>query len=188
MSSYVDVTQLLEQAARGQPGAFEEAIARVYDDLSRMARQQLGKAYGVHLENVTLEPRALTHETFLRLLDQRETPRNRAQLLGIASRVMLRALVDYQRERMAQRRGGGLLRVTLSGMGTSDQPSASTAVAVAEAMEQLEQKDPRKAEVAKLRTLWGFTHAEIAELLDISEPTVEREWRFARAWLARRLR
>ncbi len=55
-------------------------------------------------------------------------------------------------------------------------------------MGQLEQKDPRKAEVAKLRTLWGFTHAEIAGLLEISEPTVEREWRFARAWLARRLR
>ena len=188
MSSPSDVTRLLERAAMGQPGAFEEAIAVVYDDLDRLARNRLGKAYRDRHHDVTLEPGALVHETFLRLLDERETPRNRAQLLAIASRVMLRALVDYQRERMAQRRGGGLLRVTLSGMGAPDQPSVSTAMAVAEAMAQLEKKDPRKAEVAKLRTLWGFTHAEIAQLLAISEPTVEREWRFARAWLARRLR
>jgi RNA polymerase sigma factor (TIGR02999 family) len=181
------VTKLLEEAAEGRQGAFEEAIALVYDELKRVAGKHVRRAYGARTDDVTLEPEALVHEAFLKLLDQREPFRNRAQLLAIASRVMLRALVDYQRARGAARRGGGQVRVTLSGLERSDGPSLATASDLASALDRLDEQDARKAEVVKLRILWGLTNPEIARTLDISVPTVEREWRFARAWLANEL-
>ena len=178
------VTELLEQAAEGKAGAFEDAIGLVYDELKQIAEKHVRRAYGSRAGEVTLEPTALVHETFFKLLEQRKPYQNRAQLLAIASRVMLRALVDYQRARGAERRGGGLVRVTLSGLGEPDRPSLTTASALAEALDRLEERDPRKAEVVRFRTVLGFTNAEIAKSLGVSVPTIEREWRFARAWLA----
>jgi RNA polymerase sigma factor (TIGR02999 family) len=135
---------------------------------------------------LTLEPAALVNETFLKLLQQPTRFHNRRHLLGFASTVMLRVLVDYRRERGAKKRGGDALRVTLSGisadaLGGGDEVDA---LDFQRALERLEGLDPRKAEIVKLRLFWGYEMTEIASLVEVSLATVERDWRFARTWLA----
>lgn len=180
-----DVTQLLHAAAEGRKDAFDEAIAIVYDDLERLARKHARRVYGARLDDVTLEPAALVNETFMRLARQHAEFRNRVHLFAIATRVMVRALLDYERARLSRKRGGGQVRVTLTGISPSDPgPQATTVTAIAQALDRLEQLDPRKAQVMRLRTFWGFTNAEVAEILQVSTPTIERDWRFSKSWLA----
>ncbi len=182
------VTQLLQRAAEGDSDAFEEAIGLVHGDLERLAKKHVRRAYGARAEDVTLEPSALVNETFLRLVKQRKPYRNRAQFFAVATRVMLRALIDYERSRRSERRGGDRVRVTLSGIGGRNGPTLVTATALAESLEKLEKLDQRKAEVVKLRELWGFKMEEIAEILGVSLRSVNRDWQFARAWLSTQLK
>lgn len=182
------VTQLLHRAAEGDSDAFEEAIGLVHGDLERLARKHVRRAYGARAESATLEPSALVNETFLKLVKQRKPYRNREQFFAVATRIMLRALIDYERARSAGRRGGGMIRVTLTGIGTPDAPTLTTATALAESLEKLEKLDRRKAEVVKLRELWGFEMAEIARMLGVSLRTANRDWQFARAWLSAQLK
>jgi RNA polymerase sigma factor (TIGR02999 family) len=179
-----DVTLLLRAAARGEEGAFDRAVAALYADLERIASGRLRAGFGREASGITLEPSALVHETFLRLLRQQSGFENRRHLLAIASRVMLRVLVDYQRARGAAKRGA-LLRVTLADISqVASTPATAPVGDVAAALARLEQLDERKAQVVQLRFLWGYENAEVAELLGISVATVERDWKFARSWLA----
>jgi RNA polymerase sigma-70 factor (ECF subfamily) len=184
MENKGDITVLLRRAADGDPDAFAGAVAAAYSDLERMARKQLRKAYGQRADDATLEPPALVHETFLKLKEQRVPFENRAQFFAIASRAMVRALVDYQRARGSRKRGGQDVRVSLSGLADAESSTLTTLTAFAQAMERLEDLDRQKSEVVKLKVLWGFGTKEIASILDVSVSTVERHWRFARAWLA----
>ena len=165
--------------------AFNEAVGLLNADLERLARWHLGRRRAG--QNATLEPTSLVQRTFLRILRSGTPFQGRAHLIAAASRIMLHVLIDYERARRADKRGGDQLHLSVSGIASPDAVSLTTAVALKEALESLEKQDPRKGSVARMRTLWGFSHAEIADLLEISIPTVERDWRFARAWLASRL-
>ena len=180
------LTQLLQRAADGDETAFDAAVQATYAQLEPIAQNQLNRAYAGRPGDATLEPTALVNETFLRLRTQRKAFENSAHFYAIATRVMLRALRDYERKRVAAKRGGDQVPVTLTGI-ASDAPTLTNAIDLHDALDALAELDPRKAAVVQLRVLWGQTVPEIAENLNVSIKTVERDWRFARIWLHRRL-
>lgn len=156
----------------------------VYAELHRMAERFLRGERTGH----TLQPTALVHEAYLRLVDQRRVDwRSRNHFFAIAARVMRRILVDYSRGRQRRKRGGGE-RIPLedaAGLGLQRLPEI---MALDEALAALARIDRRKAAVVELRYFGGFTAEETAAILEISVPTVGRHWRLARAWLFREIR
>lgn len=179
------ITRLLEEAETGRSGALDEVMRLLYADLRAVAERFLKDRYGPGLPGATLEPAALVNETYLQLLRQRSGYENRAHFIAIASRVMLRVLADYERTKGRLKRGGDQLRVTLTGVaGELLVPDDASIDDFADALEKLDALDARSAEVVRLHVLWGRTAGEIAGLLAVSERTVERDLRFARAWLA----
>ena len=131
----------------------------------------------------TLQPTALVHEAYLRLIDQRRVDwRNRAQFFGLAANMMRRVLVNHARDRAAGKRGGNTPTVTLGLADGLEQPEVDV-IAVDEALGKLAELDPRKSRVVEFKFFTGLTTQEIAEVLGISTATVEREWKFSRAWL-----
>lgn len=183
-----NITTLLEQAQTSE-SALNEAVSALYADLRQRAGVYLRRNRRPGDADATLQPTALVNETYLRLLKQRTRYVDRGHFLGIATRVMLRVLADYQRAQRAQKRGGNDIRVTLSGVAArgDDADSAVTAADLAAALERLEELDERKADVFRLRGVWSLEMREVAEALDISLATAERDWRFARSWLAEEL-
>ena len=182
-----DITLLLGQAAAGDESARERIAAWAYADLERLAARRMRRAFGAGAGALTLEPAALVNETFLRLLESPVGFENRRHFLAFAGQVMLSALVDYQRRRGARKRGGGMVRVTLSALAAGAAEPVVEPADFAAALAELAALDARKAEVVSLRVVWGADNAEAARLLEVSVPTVERDWRFARVWLAERL-
>ena len=160
---------------------------RVYPDLERIALSHLSRQFGERARAVTLEPAALVNESFLRLIRQRTSYDNRSHFFAIATRLMLRVLLDYQRQRLAARRGGGRKRIQLSldgQIGPGNGPDTGIEIeSLVKALERLEALDTRQAEVVKMRVIWGLEINEIADALGMSPSTVKRDWRFARAWL-----
>lgn len=184
-----EITLLLRRASSGDAHAHDELVRWVYRDLELVAGRQMRDRFGPDLAGITLEPAALVNETFLKLL-WHERPvsfENRRHFFAYAIRVMLRALSDYQRARAAAKRGGDQVRVTLTGVGKHDEPVDSIAEDVQAAIAELEKLDARKAEVVALRVFWGCSAAEISDTLETSVRTVERDWRFAKSWLRKRL-
>jgi RNA polymerase sigma factor (TIGR02999 family) len=181
--SVAPITRLLEQAREGRPGALDEVIRLMYQDLEKAAARFLDARYGPAWNGATLEPAALVNETWMQLIRQRSGFANRSHFLAIATRVMLRVLADYERGKRRQKRGGGQLRVTLSGIGDELAVDGTRMSAFADALDELEQLDARAAEVARLRLVWGFSAGEIAAPMELSEKTVARDLRFACAWL-----
>lgn len=182
-----DITQLLHGAAGGDREALEALTARVYGELERVADRKMRAHFGAELPGVTLEPAALVNETFLKLLESPRDFENRRHFFAFVTQVMLRALTDYERARSAQKRGGGQLRLTLSGVDGEASSPAIGVDALREALEALAALDPRKAEVVQLKLFWGLAMEEIAQTIGASARTVERDWRFARNWLKARL-
>ena len=169
----------------------DELMRSVYADLERIAERHLAQRFGPGLPGVTLEPAALVNESFLRLIKQKKKFGNRGHFFAIATKVMMRVLLDYQRRRGAVRRGGDRGRITLnldvhSPVGTAEEDRGIEVECLAAALEQLEALDGRKADVVKLRVVWGLKMEEITEALGVSLATVERDWSFSRAWLARK--
>lgn len=196
MLSHPEITRLLGEVRSEDPSSMGRLMEAVYGDLERIAGNRLRERYGTHLAGVTLEPAALVNETFLRLIKQRKQFDNRGHFFAVATKLMLRVLGDHHRERQALKRGSGI-KISLGavpeafGAGGSgrlgdspDEPTATDIPVLIDALEQLDALDPRKGEVAKLRLIWGLEMAEIADVIESSVPTVERDWRFARAWLA----
>jgi len=183
-----EVTQLLDQMADGSPSAAERLFPLVYDELRALA----GSYFRGERPDHTLQPTALVNEAFVRLAAPAGRPvRGREHFLALAARVMRHVLVDHARERNALRRGGDdRHRVLLSELETSDALSESNGFdieAVDAALTELATLNDRSAQVVELRFFGGLTHEEIARAIDASLSTVEREWRFARAWLLVRL-
>ncbi len=176
------VTDWLLQLGRADKNGLDAMLPLVYDELHRLAVQYLSREDPGH----TLQPTALVHEAYLRLVDQRRVDwRNRAQFIGVAAGMMRRILVDHARDRLARKRGSGAQQVSLSLVeAPSGQPDVEL-IALEQALEELAAMDPRKARVVELKFFGGLTIEEISEVLGISEATVEREWSFARAWLYR---
>jgi RNA polymerase sigma factor (TIGR02999 family) len=174
------VTDWLLELGRGDKAGLDQMLPVLYDELHRLAEAYLRREDPGH----TLQPTALVHEAYLRLIDQRRVDwRNRAQFLGVAAGIMRRILVDHARGRAAQKRGGGAEAVSLSLVEAPSGRPEVELIALEQALEQLTALDPRKTQVVELKFFGGLSAREIAEVMGISDATVEREWTFARAWL-----
>jgi RNA polymerase sigma-70 factor (ECF subfamily) len=179
-----EVTRLLVRVRQGQPGASDELFTRVHVELRRLAAGYMRNERREH----TLQPTALVHEAYLRLVDQREvSPENRAHFFGIAAGVMRRILIDHARARNADKRGGDHVKVELDDAAGVAAPPSASLIELDRALERLTAIDPRRARVVELRFFGGLTVEEIAEILAVGPRTVDRDWRVARAWLRREL-
>ncbi|HET7584393.1 MAG TPA: sigma-70 family RNA polymerase sigma factor [Gemmatimonadaceae bacterium] len=173
-------TQLLLAWSAGDRNALDQMLPLLYEELHRLASGYLGRERPDH----TLQPTALVHEAYLRLINQRHADwRNRAQFLGLAAGMMRRILVNHARDRAAAKRAGNRERVSLSLVDAAAAAPDVDLIALEDALGRLSALDERKARVVELRFFGGLTMDEIAEVLEISRATVEREWSFARAWL-----
>jgi len=161
-------------------GAPEHLLPIVYGELRRLAASYLRRERPGH----TLQPTALVHEAYVRLLDQRKVDwSNRAQIMGLASVMMRRILVNHARDRAADKRGGGAEHVPLTLAGEGIGAAEVNLLDLHEALDRLAEMDARKARIVELKFFGGLTTDEIADALRISAATVERDWKFARAWL-----
>jgi RNA polymerase sigma factor (TIGR02999 family) len=175
-----EVTALLKEWSAGDRGALERLMPLVYDELRRLAAAHLKSERGNH----TLQPTALVHEAYLRLVGQRSVSwANRAHFFGIAAQMMRRVLVDHARKRQAAKRTPGTVHVDLGTSETADADRAPELLALDQALTELEKLDPRQAKVVELRFFAGLSVEETAEVAGISTATVKREWKTARAFL-----
>ncbi|HEY8507710.1 MAG TPA: sigma-70 family RNA polymerase sigma factor [Steroidobacteraceae bacterium] len=193
------VTQLLAKWSSGNQAALGELTAIVYQELRNLAQRHLRRERPGH----TIQRTALVNEAFVRLTSQQSVDwRSRAHFFSLASSLMRRILVDYARARLASKRGGGAAVVSLDEMGEAEdgdsvrmvpEPQALDAetdddvAAIDEALTRLAGIDPRQAQLVELRYFGGLTIEETAQVLEISDATVKREWALARAWLRREL-
>jgi len=183
-----DITPLLARAQSGDHKALDEVARRVHSDLSRLAHKMSAREERRGRGALTLDTSALVNETFIKLLQQRGRWQNREQFFAIATRAMMRVLLDYHRARGRAKRGGRAIRVSLSALGPKEAvPPTLTIPDLHEVFDSLEAADPRAAKVARLRVLWGLDNERIADALGISKSTVDRDWRFASAWIKSRL-
>ena len=180
-----ELTALLVQWSRGDPAALERLLPMIYDECRRIASRQLRHEHREH----TLDPTALVHEAYLRLVDQRNaTWENRAQFFGVVARVMRRILVDYARARYAKKRGGSAVLVSLEAAAAeSFNPQVADIVAIDEALGRLASRDPDQVRLIELRFFAGLSVEETAHVLARSPRTIKREWRLAKAWLYQEL-
>ncbi len=175
-----ETTEILLRWSGGDASALEELTPRVYTELRRLAR-------GYADRSNTLEPTALVHELFIRLIKaERVDVRSRAHFLAVAAKAMRRIVIDAARASVAAKRDAGL-RVDLTGLELAEASPNAAIIRLNEALSRLELADPRKASVVELRFFAGLEMSEVAEALEISLATAERDWRFARAWLYKTL-
>lgn len=182
MSASSQVTRLLCDWRAGNANAINELLPLVQNDLHRIAARHMRGEHAAH----TLQATALVNEAFLRLIDVELSWQNRAHFLAIAGRTMRRVLVDHAKSRNRDKRGGDARQITLheTRVGEEEGPDI---LELEDAMTRLARIDERKAQVLELSFYGGLTYPEIAEVLSISEATVDREMRFAKAWLYRAL-
>ena len=179
-----EVTDLLQAWGGGDPDARDRLMTLVYQELRRRAAAHLRR----ERHNRTLQPTALVHEAYLRLVDQRRAVwQNRAQFFGVASQMMRRILVDRARGRHMAKRSGRWARVTLDEATVAHPPAEVGVLDLDHALTQLATFDARKSQIAELRFFGGLSLEETGEVLGVSLATVERDWQAARAWLFKTL-
>lgn len=176
------ITRTIEALSREERGA-AELLPLLYDELLALARSRMARLPAGN----TLQPTALVHEAYLKLLEGADAGWDgRRHFFGAAARAMRNILVDQARAKHSIKRGGERRRVDLdSSSAPVFEAPVEDVLALDEALDLLEREDARKAQVVMLRAFVGMTNEQIAEVLGVSLPTVERDWRFARAWLAR---
>ena len=179
-----DISELLVAWGDGDEAALERLMPLVYDELKRLAHRYMrGERVG-H----TLQTTALVNEAYLRLAKWKDVHwQNRAQFFAVSAQMMRRILVDFARERQYQKRGGGALQVSLSEAAAFAGGPETDLVALDEALTALAKVDRRKAQMVEMRFFGGLSIAEVAEVLKVSEETVNRDWRLAKVWLLREL-
>ena len=179
-----EVTQLLVAWSNGDHEALDKLLPLVNAELRQLARRYMRRENPGH----TLQTSALVNEAFLRLIDQKRVRwQNRAHFLGIAAQLMRRILIDHARKHHYAKRGGGAVKVSLDEAAAATTSRAAELLAVDEALEKLTAMDARKGRIVELRFFGGLNLEETAEVMGISSPTVQREWRAAKAWLHRML-
>jgi RNA polymerase sigma factor (TIGR02999 family) len=184
MPSPRDVTALLGDWSRGSPGALGELLPLVYAELRRIAARQLRRERAGH----TLQPTALVHEAYLRLIEQRHVDwQNRAHFFGVAAHLMRRLLVDHARRHGASKRGDGVPGVPLDEARDLATPGQLPILALDAALNRLDAFDADLARIVELRAFAGLTVEEAARVLNVSPSTAKRDWRTAKAWLQREL-
>lgn len=179
-----EATILLSAVERGDPKAADQLLELVYQDLRRLANHKMAQ----EPPGQTLQPTALVHEAWLRLVGS-EHPNfeNRAHFFSAATEAMRRILIDRARRRSALRHGGQLQRVDLDECNVAAPEADAELLAVDEALDELVKEYPMQAEVVKLRYFGGQTNEETAQILGISLTTVKNYWAFARAWLLQQI-
>jgi RNA polymerase sigma factor (TIGR02999 family) len=174
-----DVTQLLAAWRSGDRAAGEPLMAAVYAELKRLARGQLSRERG-H----TLQPTALVHEAYIKLLDQRAVDwQNRAHFFAIAARLMRRIVLQRARHRRAAKRGGGFADLNIDDATIPCGEHAPDVIALDAALSRLATMDPRQSQIVELRYFGGLSVDDTAATLGVSAATIKREWRSAKAWL-----
>jgi RNA polymerase sigma factor (TIGR02999 family) len=191
VESVDDITGLLKAMRQGDERALEQLMPLVYAQLQAQARRYMRN----ERSGATLQSTALVHEVYLRLVNAQDVDwHDRVHFFALSAQIMRRILVDAARARAAGKRGGGAVRiehssgVDLDQIPTAGSDAASSLCALDDALESLAQLDPRRAKVIELRFFGGLSVEETADALQVSAQTVMRDWRLARAWLARELR
>lgn len=183
MSDAVEITRQLVAAHGGDAAALDQLFPLVYDELKRLARAELARERAGH----TLQPTALVHEAYLRLVSQRAADGlGRAYFFSLAASMMRRILVNHARDRAAQKRGGSAVAVTLS-QAENVGDGGVDVLGLHAALETLAQLDARQARVVEMKFFGGLEIEEIAQVLEVSPATVRRDWSLAKLWLGREL-
>jgi RNA polymerase sigma factor (TIGR02999 family) len=179
-----DVTVILDRAQQGDAGAAGELLPLVYNELRRLAAHKMASEAGGH----TLQPTALVHEAWLRLVsDDHRIWDGRAHFFAAAAEAMRRFLIDHARRKRAVRRGGGQLPTPLDDMEIVAPVKDEDLLLVSEALDKFAVRDHQKAELVKLRYFVGLTLEEAAEVMGVAVPTASRWWAYSRAWLAQEI-
>lgn len=182
-ASQSEITQLLIRWSGGDKGALDELVPLIYDEVRRLANYYLSRQRPGH----TLQATALVNEAFIKLIDMKNVNwQNRAHFFAVAAKIMRNILIDHARSHQRIKRGGGQ-PITLDDVAVIAQEQASELIALDEALKSLASIDLRKSEIVELRFFGGLTIDETAEVLKVSTPTIQREWRMAKAWLYREL-
>src|ERR1044072_8528923 len=181
MASQQEVTRLLVRLTDGDRGVLDDLLPVVYGELRRLAASYLRKERVGH----TLQPTALVHEAYMRLVDQTQVQwQTRAHFFGVAAQMMRRILVDHARAHEAEKRGGEFQKLSLDeNLDAAGAERDVNLVALDDALNRLAEMDPQKSKIVELRFFGGLSVEETAEVLGVSAPTVKRQWRMAKAWL-----
>ena len=178
------VTRLLVAWGSGDAGASEQLMPLVYEELRHLARGYLRRERNDH----TLQPTALVHEAYLRLVDSTQVNwQSRVHFYGVAARLMRRVLVDHSRAHVAIKRGGQIEKISLDEAGDLLRDEGAGLLALDDALQGLSQLYPRQSRVVELRFFGGLNTREIGEVLQTSDSTVERDWNLALLWLKREM-
>jgi len=184
ISATHEVSRLLEEWAKGNDHALDELTPLVYQELRRLAASYLRKEYPGH----TLQPTALVHEAYLRLVDQKSPEwEGRSHFFGVAARLMRQILVDHARKRQAGKRAGQKVSLELEEVISFQPQRSQDLVALDSGLKALENLDPRKCKAVELRYFGGLSMDEIAQTLEVSTVTVRRDLRMAEAWLLKEM-
>ena len=176
-----EITQMLIELTDGNTEVVDVILPHIYGELRRLASSYLRRERSDH----TLQPTALVHEAYIKLIDQKRVKwQNRAHFFGIAAQVMRRILMDHARKHNAEKRGGEFEKLPLEEeiLIVSHDKSAEL-IALDDALEALAQLDEQKAKIVELRYFGGLSIEETAEVMGVSVPTINRQWRMAKAWL-----
>ncbi len=181
-----DVTRLLVRLTDGDRAVLDDLLPLIYGELRRLAGGYLRRERQGH----TLEPTALVHEAYLRMVDQTQVRwQNRAHFFGVAAQMMRRILVDHARAHEAEKRGGEFQKLSLDeNLDAAGGERDVNLVALDDALNRLAEMDPQKSKIVELRFFGGLSVEETAEVLGVSAVTVARDWKMAKAWLAREIR
>lgn len=170
---------LIERAGSGDDGAREALIRHVYQELRAIAGAAMRKAP----DNHTLQPTALVNEAYLRIFDKDASFESRSHFFFVAARAMRDILVEHARGKARLKRGGDQVRVTSTDLSNPETMTPEAMLSLSQALEQLEKDLPRQHDVVMLRFFAGLTNKEVAEMMDLTERTVNRDWRFAKSFL-----
>jgi len=179
-----DVTLILQAVGRGEKGASEELLPLVYEELRRLAAARMARESAGH----TLQPTALVHEAWLRLVnDDNRSWQNRGHFFAAAAEAMRRILIDNARRKSRIRHGGGQQRLNIDDVDQAASTPDDKLLLVDDALEQMEKEHPEYARIVMLKYFTGLTNHEVAETLGISESTVERHWFDAKRWMFKKI-
>jgi RNA polymerase sigma factor (TIGR02999 family) len=179
-----EITCVLQAVGRGEASASEELLPLIYNDLRRHAGVQMARESA----GQTLQPTALVHEAWLRMIGDGKVWQNRAHFFGAAAEAMRRILIENARRKSRLKRGGDQMRIDIENLELASTTPEEKVLLINDALERLQAQDPERARVVLLKFFGGLTNQEVASSMDVTERTIERHWAYAKAWLFQNIR